>query len=214
MPRPTWLTILLIGVPTSGDLKFFAAGSSLFAEVILQFLSAYYLLMTVHYGRKHHFYLGMDGAERGGPAKTMYAGALLWLIIVSVVIAQLIRAIRMNRLTGPGFDTPEWQGGKQTTSKIKDLMGHLDECCTRLMESRGSEETSLIKSRGDHTDYGACSVEGQHDRVSQKSFVGLYAATVISMLLLWIAQWLFWGGFIGLSSEEYVLHSHYLVHIN
>lgn len=229
MPRPTWLTILLIGVPTFGDLKFFAAGSSLFAEVILQFLSAYYLLMTVHYGRKHHFYFGgMDGAERGGPAKTMYAGALVWLIIVSVVIAQLIRAIRMNRLPGPGFDTPEWQGGKQTTSKIEDLRDHLEECCTRLMESGGSEETPLIRSEGtdpeetplikskggDHTVYGTCSVEVQDDRVSQKSFVGLYAATVISMLLLWIAQWLFWGGFIGLSSEEYVLHSHYLVHIN
>ncbi|KAJ5207672.1 hypothetical protein N7449_002051 [Penicillium cf. viridicatum] len=228
MPRPTWLTILLIGVPTFGDSKFFAAGSLLFAEVILQSLSAYYLLMTVYYGRKHHFYFGgMDGAERGGPAKTMYAGALVWLIIVSVVIAQLIRAIRMSRLTGPGFDTPEWQGGKQTTSKIEELMDHLDECCRRLMGSRGSEETPLIrsegrdpeetpliKSRGDRTDYGTCSVEGQDDRVSQKSFVGLYTATVISMLLLWIAQWLFWGGFIGLSSEEYVLHSHYLVHIN
>ncbi|KAJ5685153.1 hypothetical protein N7536_007772 [Penicillium majusculum] len=205
MPRPTWLTILLIGVPTFGDLKFFAAGSSLFAEVILQFLSAYYLLVTVHYGRKHHFYFGgMDGAERGGPAKTMYAGALVWLIIVSVVIAQLIRAIRMNRLTGPGLDTPDWQGGKQTTSKIEELMDHLDECCTRLMGSRSPEKTPLIRSKGgDHTDYGTCSVEGQDDRVSRKSFVGLYAATVISMLLLWIAQWLFWGGFIGLSSEEF-----------
>ena len=88
---------------------------------------------------------------------------------------------------------------------------------TPLIRSEGTdpEETPLIKSKGgDHTDYGTCSVEGQDDRVSQKSFVGLYAATVISMLLLWIAQWLFWGGFIGLSSEEYVLHSHYLVHIN
>ncbi|KAJ5188674.1 hypothetical protein N7472_007688 [Penicillium cf. griseofulvum] len=205
MPRPTWLTILLIGVPTFGDLKFLAAGSSLFAEVILQSLSACYLLTTVHYGRKHYFYFGgMDGAERGGPAKTMYAGALMWLSVVSVVITLLIRAMRMNRLTGPGIDTPEWQGGKQTTSKIEELMDHLDDRCTRLMESRGPEKTPLIKSRGgDHTDYGTCSVEGLDDRVSQKSFVGLYAATVISTLLLWIAQWLFWGGFIGLSSEEF-----------
>ncbi|KAI2713067.1 hypothetical protein DTO012A7_9686 [Penicillium roqueforti] len=207
MPRPTWLTISLIGVPTFGDLKFFAAGSSLYAEVILQFLSAYYLLMTVHYGRKHHFYFGgMDGAERGGPAKMMYAGALAWLIIVSVVIAQVIRAIRMSRLTRPVFDTPDWQGGKQTTSKIEELMDHLDECCTGLVESRGSEETPLIKSKGrDHTDYGTYSVKGHDDRVSKKSFLGLYAATIISMLLLWIAQWLFWGGFIGLSAEEFCL---------
>ncbi|KAI2730076.1 hypothetical protein CBS147332_1928 [Penicillium roqueforti] len=205
MPRPTWLTIFLIGVPTFGDLKFFAAGSSLCAEVILQFLSAYYLLMTVHYGRKHRFYFGgMDGAEREGPAKTMYAGALVWLIIVSVVIAQVIRAIRMNRLTGPVFDTSDWQGGKQTTSKIEELMDHLDECCTGLVKSRGSEGTPLIKIKGrDYTDYGTFK---SHDgRVSNKSFVGLYAATIISMLLLWIAQWLFWSGFIGLSAEEFCL---------
>jgi hypothetical protein len=219
MPRPTWLTVLLIGVPTFGDLKFFAAGSSLFAEVMLQFLSAFYLLRTVHYGQKHHFYFGgMDGAERGGPAKTMYAGALVWLIIVGMVISQLVRAIRINRLTGPGFDTPDWQGGKQTISKIEKPMNQLEECFTRLMESTGSEEaplgrhkgrdteeTLLIKSKGGgHTDYGTYSVENQDCQVSQKSFVGCYAATVISMLLLWIAQWLFWGGFIGLSSEEYV----------
>lgn len=229
MPRPTQLTILLISIPTFGDLKFFAAGSSLFAKVILQFLSAYYLLITVHYSRKHHFYFGgIDGAERGGPAKTIYAGALVQLIIVSVVIAQLIRAIRMNRLTGPSFDIPEWQGGKQTTSKIEDLIDHLEEYCTRLIESRGSEETPLIRSEGtdpeetplikikggDYTYYSTCSVKGRDNRVSQKSFMGLYAATVISMLLLWIAQQLFWGGFIGLSSEEYVLHSYYLAHIN
>ncbi|KAK4867093.1 hypothetical protein LT330_007834 [Penicillium expansum] len=173
MPRPTWLTILLIGVPTFGDLKFFAAGSSLFAEVILQFLSAYYLLMTVHYGQKHNFYFGgMDGAERAGPAKTMYAGALVWLIIFS---------FRHTRVAGRG---------SRKTPLIRS-------------ERMDSERTPLIKNRGDHMDYGTSSFQRQHDRVSRKSFVGLYVATVISMLLLWIAQWLFWSGFIGLSSEEF-----------
>jgi hypothetical protein len=33
----------------------------------------------------------------------------------------------------------------------------------------------------------------------------LFLITIASMILLWIAQWLFWTGFIGLSMEEYVL---------
>lgn len=93
-------------------------------------------------------------------------------------------------------------------------MAQLNERCTRLREklahywmdkNRGSEETPLTSSEGgDYMVYGTFSVKGQNNWVSQKASVELYAATVISMLLLWIAQWLFWGRFIGLSSEEYV----------
>jgi len=145
----------------------------------------------------------------------MYAGALMWLILISLALVQLMRAThRMNRLTGSGsFDLPKWQRGKQTTSNIaEELMAQLNERCTRLMEqlayywmdkSRSSEETPLTSSEGgDYRVYGTFSVKGQNNWLSQKASVELYVATVISMLLLWIAQWLFWGGFISLSSEE------------
>lgn len=216
MPRLAWLTILLIGVQPFEAMNFSAASSSLFAEVILQFISSYYMVMTVNYGREHDFYFGgLERAERGIPAKTMYAGALIWLFIISLALVQLIRATcKVNRLTGSGsLDLPKWQRGKQTTSNIaEELMAQLNERWTRLMEqlayywvdkSRDSEETPLTSSEGgDYRVYGTFSVKGQNNWVSQKASVELYAATVISMLLLWIAQWLFWGGFISLSSEE------------
>lgn len=218
MPRLAWLTILLIGVQPFGAMKFSAAASALFAEMILQSLSSYYMVMTVNYGREHNFYFGgMERAERGRSAKTMYAGALMWLMIVGLVLIQSMRTTRrMNRFIGSGsLNPPNWQRGKQTISEIaEDLMVCLNELCTRLREdstqywmdeSRGSEETPLTSSEGgDYKVYGTFSVKDQHHWVSQKAFVELYAATVISMLLLWIAQSLFWGGFIGLSSEEYV----------
>ncbi|OJJ83808.1 uncharacterized protein ASPGLDRAFT_66762 [Aspergillus glaucus CBS 516.65] len=217
MPRLAWLTILLIGVQPFGAMKFSAAASLLFAEMILQSLSSYYMVMTVNYGREHNFYFGgMERAERGRSAKIMYAGALMWLMIVGLVLIQSMRATRrMNRLIGSGsLNPPKWQRGKQTISKIaEDLMVCLNELCTRFREdsahywmdeSRGSEETPLTSSEGgDYKMYGTFSVKDQHHWVSQKAFVELYAATVISMLFLWIAQWLFWGGFIGLSSEEF-----------
>ncbi|KAG9229429.1 hypothetical protein BJ875DRAFT_474850 [Amylocarpus encephaloides] len=161
MPRLAWLPILL---------NFPAAASFLFAEMILQCLSSYCMVMTASYGLEHGFYRGgMERVERGGPAKIMYAGALIWaIIIISLVLFKLVWA------------TP------------------------RMDKSRGSEETPLTSSEGeDYAVYGTFSVKGHNNWVSQKLSVELYA-TVKIILLLWIAQWLFWAGFIGLSSEEYV----------
>jgi hypothetical protein len=218
MPRLAWLTILLIGLQPFEAMNISAAASSLFAEMILQLLSLYYMTLTVNYGREHNFYLGdMESVERAGSAKIMYAGALLWLIIISVAFVQLVQTIRMmNRLTGYGSpDLPKWQRSKQTTSNIAEeptaqSNGHRTRLGENLVhswidKSRASEETSLMSSDGgNYTVYGTLTVKSQNDWVSQKAFVELHAVTAISMLLLWIAQWLFWGGFIGLSSEEYV----------
>ena len=111
----------------------------------------------------------------------------------------------MKRFTGSGsLNLPKWQRSKQTTSNIaEELMAQLNEYW--IDKSRALEETSLTSSEGgNYTVYGTLPVKSQNNWVSQKAFAKLYAVTTISMLLLWIAQWLFWGGFIGLSSEEYV----------
>ncbi|RFU26864.1 hypothetical protein B7463_g9466, partial [Scytalidium lignicola] len=176
MPRLAWLTILLNGVQPF-EVKNFSTAASLFAEMILQVLTSYYMVMTVNYGREHDFYLGgLEGAERGRLAKIMYAGALMWLIIISLTFVQLMWAI-------------------QPTSNIAE--GLMD-------NSRGLEETPLTRSkRGNSKAYGTFPIKGQNNWISQKKPVKLYAAAVIRMLPLWIAQWLFWGGFIALSSEEF-----------
>ncbi|KAL5339869.1 hypothetical protein BJX70DRAFT_141000 [Aspergillus crustosus] len=216
IPRLAWLSTLLFGIQPSGVKQLSAAASSLFAEVILQSLSSYYIVMTVNYGREHNFYLGgTEGAERGGQADIMYAGALVWLIIIGVVLVQLTKISRgMDRQTGPGsLDPPKWSEGNQTTSSTaNDLVAHLgsrDAVAHHIVDKcRDSEETPLTSSeRGNHTAYGTFPVEGQHHWALQKAFVEHegYTVTVIGMLLLWIAQWLFWGGFVGLSSDEFCL---------
>ncbi|KAI3340170.1 hypothetical protein F4824DRAFT_497752 [Ustulina deusta] len=178
MPRPAWVTVLLVGAKPFESMNIFAVASSFFAETILQFLSSYYMVMTVNYGRKHNFYFGgLEGTERGGPAKVMYAGALMWLTVSTLVLVQLMRASRSMRL--------------------REKLEHY--CMDRSM---GSEETPLTRSEGDSMVYGTFSVKGQNKWVSQKASVGLHRAMVMS-ILLWIAQWLFWSGFIGLSLEEF-----------
>jgi hypothetical protein len=172
MPRLAWLALLLTGVQPSETMDFSAVASSLFAEVILQCLSVYYMVMTVNYGYQHDFYLGsMQGTERGGPATIMYAGALMWLVISILALFGL-----------------RWKVAHYWMDK-----------------SRSSEESPLARSEGgESTTYGTFSAKGQSNWVSQKAYVELSAAAVKVMLLLWIVQWLFWGGFIGLSSEVYV----------
>lgn len=188
MPRLGWLMILPIGgVQQFKMINFSAAASSLIAEAILQGFSLYYMVLTVRYGLEHKLYLrNLENVEGGQSAKIMYAGALLWLIIISVASVQSMRALlRMNGLTeservdSPGLRRPF------------------------IVKSTVTRETPLMRSEARmHKTYGTVPVEREDDRGSQQSFANLYAATTIVMLLLWVAQWLFWGGFIGLSSEE------------
>ncbi|KAF2489754.1 hypothetical protein BU16DRAFT_575396 [Lophium mytilinum] len=216
MPRPAWLPILLITSQPFEAMNFSAAASSLLAEMILQLLSSYYIIMTVDYGLKHNFYFAdMEGVERGTSAKTMYAGALLWFLIIGVAFVQLWRTIPiMNRLTGSGnLDLPKWQRSTQRASNnAEEPWAYSNEHRTRSGEnsahwktkSRTLEETSLMSDKGGiHKSYGTLPTESQIDWASQKAFMNLHVVTAISMLLLWIAQWLFWGGFISLSSEEF-----------
>ncbi|KAL4782594.1 hypothetical protein BJX76DRAFT_358750 [Aspergillus varians] len=215
MPRLAWLTILLIGLPPFGAMELSAAASLLFAEIILQSLSSYYMLMTVNYGREHNLYFGgIGGAERGTLAIAMYAGALMWLFVIGLALFKLRPAMRkVNGLTGSDIlDPPTWQRAEQTTSKIAEermppsyerrAKPTENSAHYRTDRTRGTEETLLASSeRVYSTSYGTFSVNVQHHSTSR--ITSLYPATVIVMLLLWIAQWLFWGGFIGLSSEEF-----------
>ncbi|GAD92445.1 hypothetical protein PMAA_074980 [Paecilomyces variotii No. 5] len=172
MPRLAWLMILLVGPQRSETMNLSAAASSFFAEMIIQFVASYYMLMTVNYGRVHDFYLGhMEGAERGGFATIIH---------------------RTHRSVGSGYLNIS---RRQTTSKMEEEI---------MAPDNKSEETPLMNhDRRDDAIYGTFFVRNSVHWLSQKPSTELYEAAVISMFLLWIAQWLFWVGFIGLSSEEF-----------
>ena len=139
--------------------------------------------MTVSYGREHYFYLkGMKRLERATPAKFMYAGAFLWHIVVMLAFVSLMALLN------------------QYWTWLEEKKAH-----HWIDKSKGLEEASLMRSEGgSYTTYGTLPIERQNKRVSQKAVMKLYTVSITSMLFLWIAQWLFWSGFIGLSLEEYV----------
>jgi hypothetical protein len=76
------------------------------------------------------------------------------------------------------------------------------------------EETASKNSeRQTHTAYGTLTYSVSNNRNVEKGMARLLLIAILSMILLWIAQWLFWAGFIGLSMEEYV-HVHACTEFN
>ncbi|KAF2135432.1 uncharacterized protein K452DRAFT_323058 [Aplosporella prunicola CBS 121167] len=219
MPRPAWMASLLIGLQPFDTIDFSVAKSSLFAEIILQTLSAYYMVLTVNYGLKHNFYFrSLKGAERGQSARLMYTGALLWIMVTTVALFWLIRATRrMNSVPGSGSDNVlKRQGSIRTMSKIAEkLMAKVDNLCIWLGEElenywmekskfRGMRETSpfISRERNYATMHRSLPVRG---RDHSKELAKIYVVTTMSMALLWFTQWIFWIGFIGLSSQEFCI---------
>ncbi|KAJ5729800.1 uncharacterized protein N7483_004308 [Penicillium malachiteum] len=174
--------------------------------------------MTFNYGKEHNLYLG--GREIGLPAKLMYAGALMWLVIFSIALIKLMRtALRMKRLSEfGGPDQPRWQEAK-TTLEIAKMMAGLDGWYTKLNKKPthhsphqvlSSERTPLTRRQNEECTpnnavYGTFSDQENHRQLCQSVLYSeFYAIMVLSMFLLWISQWLFWGGFIFLISDELV----------
>ncbi|PSN73087.1 hypothetical protein BS50DRAFT_596778 [Corynespora cassiicola Philippines] len=217
MPRLTWLATLLVRIQPFESTSFSAAASSLFAEFILQLLSAYYMITTVSYGLEHSFYLGsLDGAERGGSAKMMYDGALLWLFVVLVALAFLVPAIvRLDEVTESGrLDSPNEHIGKRSElNAAEQMMAQMNEYCAwvggqmqkHCKDEDGTKTEPLLKNkkRVTCTDYGTLSIEPQHYWAARRIFAGVYAIMALSMICLCIAQCLFWVGFIGLAGQEF-----------
>ncbi|KAL3471475.1 hypothetical protein BJX99DRAFT_237361 [Aspergillus californicus] len=204
MPRLAWLAVLLIGVHPLDT-----ATSLLFAEIILQFLSFYYMAMTVKYGGKHNFYLGgLEGAEREQSAQAMYAGALIWLIVVGLMLVQSVRAARrMNKVPGSGrLGPPPWKVTEGLVASVNQNWTNLSQPLAQywMDEIRSSETTPLTTTEGGYYPvYGTFSVNVQPRCASENALVEVYATVVLNLLLLSLAQWVFWFGFIGLSSEEF-----------
>ncbi|OJI81927.1 hypothetical protein ASPTUDRAFT_45265 [Aspergillus tubingensis CBS 134.48] len=203
MPRLSWLAMFLLGLQQFGPKSLSAAASLLFAEILLQFLSAYYFLVTVYYGYEHNFYLGT--VEIWVPAKIMYAGALMWLFTVIMAFAVSIRAMRkMEKSRGSVFTSLDIsEEGMPPIIEYHNIRtGRMFHPATG--RPRAPEEAPLIRDQSNRTSYDPLLVKPRLISLPHKPRLAeLYAATTIFLLLLWIAQLLFWGGFIGLSSEEF-----------
>jgi len=99
---------MLVLFQTGQAIYLSVAATTLTAEIILQFLLAYMMGHVAHFARQQGFYVpgfsdmilsarDTDVTEREGQpgrdAILMYAGALLWLVVVAFTLAVVIKAI-------------------------------------------------------------------------------------------------------------------------
>ncbi|KAM7185204.1 hypothetical protein V8F33_012547 [Rhypophila sp. PSN 637] len=99
-PRLAWLVIALVVFQADEAMYLSCAATTLTAEILLQLLTAYVMGSVANHARRQSFYSlshGRDVLEavpRGGrDALAMYAGALLWLVVVVVMIYAVAVAV-------------------------------------------------------------------------------------------------------------------------
>ena len=94
-PRLAWLIVALLPIQANEAMYFSVVASTLSAEIILQMLGSVYMGTAANYGRRQHFYIAghLAKAPDGTNAQIMYAGALLWLVVIGYAILRAASSV-------------------------------------------------------------------------------------------------------------------------
>jgi hypothetical protein len=229
LPRPAWLKAAFFSLQKSDVMTISLAASALWSELILQIPTTYYMFTTVSYGWEHSFYWNsMEIAKQVPYAREFYAGAALWLLIsflgfvlivlmvVIALIVLIVRAVWRPLITHKHVQLPNRDLNKSPSALNAFRVG-FNERVTPLNKWYLEQEDTLIHRwsrqfrRSD-----LASLDGaqpSHETICpvecdtpwyQRLIVRASIICCVSLLAMWIAQWLFWVGFIGLSRETYV----------
>ncbi|KAF1979730.1 hypothetical protein BU23DRAFT_523180 [Bimuria novae-zelandiae CBS 107.79] len=226
MPRLSWLAILL-AIVKRPELDVSAISATLVTEWVFQVLTLPTMVQAIQYGFEHDFYTEAMKRLDGFPfAKLTYTGSLLYLITFIIALVILVRTIFEPEPKKVKFDdwSPRWK--RSTVGKIKlglmllfkEQWAHVTKRM-RLFNTYWStleQHIYLFLTKASHTaehgrlpnhppaSYGTMystlpSTVSPHPPL-RKLPVRLYSISIVSLLLLWTAKWLFWGGFLGLTS--------------
>ncbi|KAF5711988.1 hypothetical protein FMUND_8670 [Fusarium mundagurra] len=191
LPRLSWFPISSHGTKNLEFQDMTSSMSAMFAEAILQAFSFYHMCLTVNYGRIHDFYFGaLSRAARSPFAVLMFGGAFAWLFVVAMMAVPVIRTIRTHAKVSEKEDGVSDAGAEEST-------GPKEEECLLPKSHTGSEGHS----------YGTLPAEVESLAPSMRRHSRLHMALAMGVPVLWLTQWLFWIGFIGLSSHDFCLPS-------
>ncbi|USP75419.1 uncharacterized protein yc1106_02693 [Curvularia clavata] len=213
MPRFTWLTVPLILTNPYNRSTFCTVAASVVSEILLQALSASSIVTTVAYGHKHNFYSqSMERLDSAPSAKFMYAGALIWVFIVFASSILLIQALWD---VSTSFSVDETPTPRPINPRDMHLAAQLKEPFveqwTWLEEKIAEywidkdwdlEASPLMRDGRTYPVYGTLPTKSRDNRKTKRRMVRLTLIAIVSMFFLWVAQWMFWLGFIGLTADE------------
>jgi hypothetical protein len=209
---------------------FSAAASAITSEAILQSLGAVYFGITAHYGMEKQFYAlkHLDPYPRGVTAHMMYAGALLWLIMFAfTLIACFVALVGLNEVItnarkmmsgiensanaiGSSFQGNAWipkriqKFSSRMITNAREMMSGIENTANAIgLRFRGKvwipKRIQKFISRKLQSSVAAPRKLTAAE-IRQIESVGF--ATIIFVAFL--AQWLFWAGFVGTAGERYV----------
>ncbi|KAI8664757.1 hypothetical protein NCS56_00909500 [Fusarium sp. Ph1] len=202
LPQPNLSAVLPSRIRWHGTKLCSSTASSLVAGVILQVPASYHMFLTVDFARRQVFDLdSIMNAKRGHLALLMYAGALIWLLTIAASFIEATRYMyRIGSLSySDGADLSDWHRHKYATANKQDM---------GVFESLlGQPQPRMPPSRKEkqYIEYGTFSSGGKETKLPHKMPATLFTVAARGMPFVWIAQWLFWAGFIGLSSEGFCL---------
>jgi len=137
----------------------------------------------------------------------------MWLIVIVVAVILLLQAMRGVKTSTRDVEIYRLKskmGRKSTSNLAEELTAPFNAFWTWLKECsvhcwfEKSWDLEETVSTSPSTMYGTISSRVPKNSTIKKGTPRLFLITITAMFFLWIAQWLFWLGFIGLSMEEYV----------
>lgn len=206
MPRLTWLTIILVLASPYKRSTFSAVATAIVSETLLQALSSPAIISTVSYGIEHGFYNPNTPLLLELPAATyMYAGALMWVVVIVLsVISFLI--VLLDATPAHRSHTRNTHLAAQLKKQFVKRWMWIEEKIAAYWIDRDwdFEHTPLMQNEGYvHAVYGTLPTQSSRGRRTKRSIVRVTLLAIVSTFSLWIAQWLFWIGFVGISAEEF-----------
>ena len=233
----TQLTLLFCSIPQPAGLKaaFLAlqntetstlpmVASALLCELLLQCLTTYYMSMTAWYGYEHSFYDNyMEKIAHMPFAQLMYVAAALWLATSLVMTVLVVRILWPK--AAPDTNSPHDRGDrKKRPNGINSLLAATNRKIAPFNKWYRAQEDALVwhwssQSSSPHPallagaqpGYGTINYTVKHPNHRFRDVcASLSIVLCLSWLVTWIAQWLFWVGFLELSKETYVSAGVYL----
>jgi hypothetical protein len=209
LPRLTWLTVALVLSAPYKRSTFSAVATSVVSEILLQVLSGPSMATAFAYASEHSFYsYGMQRLAAVPAAQYMYAGTLLWFVVVvvsSILFLQVLCDVGTPDNAAP---RPSNLGNVHLAAQLKEPFVEqwtwLEEKVAEYWIDKDwdLEEAPLLHAEGyTYRVYGTLPVKGPNNRRTKRRMVRVTLIAIIAMFLLWVAQWMFWLGLIGLTAE-------------
>ncbi|KAJ4139763.1 hypothetical protein NW768_001107 [Fusarium equiseti] len=200
LPRLGWLVIAPTGIhrPESKDLT--AASSGLYAEVLLQIPSLYYMTMTVNYGLQHGFYFGvLPNTDIGYSAWLIYGGALMWLVVVGLMAVPSIRIVRTMFHFNRAADESDGYLSSYGVGNYAKYIKNARVCDPLLRDQHWNASPNEYH-------YGTVAVraEASHPEEDHRApHLKLYVVLTLGFPLIFLAQGLFWIGLLRVSCDDF-----------